>query len=107
MNPFYDRFELTPSRLVKLITIGFVNLSYGSQLNKIFPSIFIVPFRLLLSACLTFIQIPFYYALTLSVPAEKTKDWYFYSASWQKHALKVWLEGTNIFFLIEHYVTHP
>lgn len=99
MNPFYDRFELTPSRLVKVITIGFVKLSYGpaygKQLKafiKSFLSIFIVPFRLLLSACLTFIQIPFYYALTLSVPAEKRKDWYFYSASWQKRALEVWLK---------------
>lgn len=64
--------------------------SYGSYF-----SIFIVPFRLLLSGCITFIQLPFYYALTLSVPKEKRKDWYFYSASWQKRALKFWLILTN------------
>jgi len=73
MNPFNDRFDLTFARLFEVITVG----------------IFIVPFRILLSGCLTFIQLPIYYALKFSVPKDQRKDWYYYSANWQKRALKI------------------
>ena len=91
MNPFNDRFDLTFARLFEVITVGFIEISYCSE-DDLFLSIFIVPFRILLSGCLTFIQLPIYYALKFSVPKDQRKDWYYYSANWQKRALKVRLK---------------
>ena len=56
INPFRDRLELTSSRILKIISIGSVKLKLIHFWKNHFR-IFIVPIRLVMSGCLTLVQL--------------------------------------------------